>query len=431
MKQHTDTKSNFSKRGWWVIIYCLIALFLYTGTTVDGMNITIQAFVDEYGWDYATLLGFGTVAGFAAIIGQFFFGWVCSKKGPKFTMVSCMFLAGASYILYANSWSPTVYVIALTLVTVFSSCYAYIGGGALVANWFPKKKGLAMGYTTMGNNFASAFFVPMISWLIGALGLIWGMSVVGIMVFVLGLLGILTIKDTPEEYGETPDNVPKEELKNYFEVAEGETYISQFTTAKLLRTKETWLVALVLGINFLVTVGIMSQLVQRNVSLGFEQNTAIALMTVCALIGVAGSYAWGWIDQKFGTKRSMVAFGIWYAIAIACNVSEIMPLVYLSVFLIGVSIGGAANFTASLTTSVFGRHDFKLAYALIYPLLNFVQQSNFMVNAFALSATGSLRGAYIFYIVLLLINAFIVSRIDDRKYNKDYAAEEHPAEQAQ
>ena len=63
MKQHTDTKSSFSKRGWWVIIYCLIALFLYTGTTVDGMNITIQAFVDEYGWDYATLLGFGTVAG--------------------------------------------------------------------------------------------------------------------------------------------------------------------------------------------------------------------------------------------------------------------------------------------------------------------------------------------------------------------------------
>ena len=63
MKQRTDTKSNFSKRGWWVIIYCLIALFLYTGTTVDGMNITIQAFVDEYGWDYATLLGFGTVAG--------------------------------------------------------------------------------------------------------------------------------------------------------------------------------------------------------------------------------------------------------------------------------------------------------------------------------------------------------------------------------
>ena len=144
MKQNTDTKSHFSKRHWWVILNCLIDLYLYTGTTVDGMNITIQAFVDEYGWDYATLLGFGTVAGFAAIIGQFLFGWVCSKKGPKFTMVLCMFLAGASYILYANSWSPTVYVVALTLVTVFSSCYAYIGGGALVANWFPKKKGLAM-----------------------------------------------------------------------------------------------------------------------------------------------------------------------------------------------------------------------------------------------------------------------------------------------
>ena len=342
-------------------------------------------------------------------------------------MITCMFLSGASYILYANSWSTTIYVVALTLVTVFSSCYAYIGGGALVANWFPKKKGLAMGYTTMGNNFASAFFVPMIAWLIGALGLIWGMTVVGIMVFVLGLIGIITIKDTPEECGETPDNVSREALKNYFEVEEGQTYVSQFTTSKLLKTKETWLVALVLGINFLVTVGIMSQLVQRNVSLGFEESVAITLMTVCALIGVAGSYAWGWVDQKFGTKRSMVAFSIWYALAIACNVSEIKALVYLSIFMIGVSIGGAANFTTSLTASVFGRHDFKMAYGLIYPLLNIVQQSNFLVNAMALRATGSLRGAYIVYIVLILLSAVIVSFINDRKYNKDYAAEEHTA----
>ena len=80
----------------------------------------------------------------------------------------------------------------------------------------------------------------------------------------------------------------------------------------------------------------------------------------------------------------------------------------------GVSIGGAANFTTSLTASVFGRHDFKMAYGLIYPLLNIVQQSNFLVNAMALRATGSLRGAYIVYIVLILASAVIVSFINDR-----------------
>lgn len=419
----TDTKSNFSAKHWWIIIYCLIALFFYTGTTVDGMNITVPAFAAKHGWDYATILGFATLAGFVSIIGQFFFGWVCSKKGAKFTMILCMFLAAASYIFYANAWSIPVYVLGLTLVTVFSSCYAYIGGGALVANWFPKKKGLAMGYTTMGNNFASAFFVPLIAWLIGIMGLTMGMTVIGVVVFLLAILGLFTIRETPEECGETPDNVPRAELKNYFELAEGETYISQFTTSKLLKTKETYLVALVLGLNFLVTVGIMSQLVQRNVSLGFPENSAIAIMTVCALIGVFGSYAWGWIDQKFGTKRSMIAFSLWYAVAILCNVSELMPMVYVSVFMIGIAIGGAANFTTSLTASVFGRHDFKMAYGLIYPLLNVVQQSNFLVNAIALKATGSLRGAYGVYIVLMLLSAFIVSRIDDRKYNKDYAAE--------
>lgn len=86
---------------------------------------------------------------------------------------------------------------------------------------------------------------------------------------------------------------------------------------KLLKTKEMWLCALIIGINQLVTTGVMSQLVVRNVGIGFTQEAAIGLMTVCALIGVA--------------------------------------------------VGAAANFIVSLPASVFGRQGFTVVNSVFSP----------------------------------------------------------------
>ena len=46
----------------------------------------------------------------------------------------------------------------------------YLSNGVIVANWFPKKKGIVMGYTTMGHNLATALFVPLILYLVAVLG---------------------------------------------------------------------------------------------------------------------------------------------------------------------------------------------------------------------------------------------------------------------
>ena len=67
------------------------------------------------------------------------------------------------------------------------------------------------------------------------------------------------------------------------------------------------------------------------------------------------------IDEKVGTKKTMVLFGIWYAIALLLNftaVDHVTPLVYASLFMIAMGIGGSANFTTSLPTSIFGRQGF-------------------------------------------------------------------------
>jgi hypothetical protein len=56
--------------------------------------------------------------------------------------------------------------------------------------------------------------------------------------------------------------------------------------------------------------------------------------------------------------------------------------------------------------------------------MNAILMTNYIINAQAIRVTGSLRGAYIVFIGLLVLNIIIISFVDTRKYNKDYMKED-------
>lgn len=417
-----DMRMNFSK-GWGIILYQALMFFFLIGFSIDGLNIVAPAFAAETGIDYSSVLSMATIAGMAGVVAYIFIARINVKVGARVLSSVCLVGAGLSYIFLGHAASLAAYCAALTLVTCFINSAAYIAGNTLIAQWFPKKKGLANGFTTMGHNCGSAFYVPLISLLISMFGYASGMSYVAVGAIVLGVLGFLFIRNTPQECGMYPDNVSKEVYEQEYFHSGGEDDSGGWTVKKLLRTKELWLCALIIGINQLVTTGVMSQLVVRNVGIGFSQEKAVGLMTVCALIGIAGSYLFGAIDQKFGVKRAILIFLVWYCVALAINCTDTVAGVYLSVAMIGIAVGAAANFIVSLPASVFGRHGFTMVNSVFFPLMQIVLMTNYIVNAFALKVTGSLRGAYVFYIGLLLVNVLLTRIIDPSKYNRDTAAE--------
>ena len=218
--QSENTKSNFGK-GWMIIFYSMIMFWFLIGFSIDGQNIVIEVFAGG-NWErlgyadqtalHATLLEMAMWAGFIGVVAYFVIGRICTKIGGRALSSICLVLAGLSYIYYGHATTVMTYFIGLTLVTIFINGAAYIGGGNLVTQWFPKKKGLANGYTTMGHNLGSALYVPLIAALIGALGMANGMTVTGVAAIVIGI-GIgayFIIRNTPQEVGIYPDNVSKE-----------------------------------------------------------------------------------------------------------------------------------------------------------------------------------------------------------------------------
>nr|WP_278525782.1 hypothetical protein [Eubacterium ramulus] len=89
-------------------------------------------------------------------------------------------------------------------------------------------------------------------------------------------------------------------------------------------------------------------------------------MTILAFAGIVGSWIISAMDQKLGTKKTMIFFGIWYAVALLLEVTEKRPLVIVFLIMFALALGGSANFTTSLPAAVFGRHGFKKVNSVLF-----------------------------------------------------------------
>jgi sugar phosphate permease len=421
--QSENTSANFSK-GWGIVFYCMAMFFLLIGFSIDGLNIVAPAFAKANGFEYSSVLSMASLAGFVGLIAYYIIGRINILVGPRIVSGACLIGAGVSYYFWGRATTILSFTIAMICVVSFINGASYIAGGALVTQWFPKKKGLVNGFTTMGHNMGSAFYVPLIAFLIGTYGYQHGMGLAAILGVVLGIIGLIFIKNVPQEVGMLPDNVSKEVYEREYFTMDANDDSYGWSISKLLKTKELWLCAIIVGLNQLVTTGVMSQLVVRNTGLGFDIEFAVKLMSICAVIGVAGSYLFGWIDQKYGVKRAVTIFLIWYMLALLVNITDTRTGVLISVPMIGVAIGAAANFIISLPASVFGRHGFAKVYAAYFPIMSTILFTNYIINATALRITGSLRGAYMVFVGILLVNVILINILDVRKFNRDYMTEE-------
>lgn len=417
------TSNNFGATGWYYIILTAILFFVNTVISVDGLNVTIAEFSAEHGWASTTLLNYSTFGGYVSIAAAVLISWLMAKRGTRFIMALTLFIGGAVTIWWGSVTTTLQYLIACAIVCACTNGYSHIASSNLAAVWFPTRKGLFLGWSTMGVQLSSVIGVALLSVFLNSVGLANTYLIVGLFQIALGILVLVTVKDTPEEAGKFPDNIPmtEAELNDYKEA--NRTYTSQWRMIDLLKDREVWLIAIPFGILYMASIGLLSQWVPRLVGLGYEENTAITILAVAAAIGFVGSYTWGWLDVKYGPKKASIGIMINYVVAIIVTILPYHPaLLYLSVFLIGMGIGGVANLVASLTATVFGPREFAKAYGIINPLMGIIRVSAFSVLAFGLEYFGGYSGAYSIFLVFTIIGTILICfvREEQKKAPKDH-----------
>ena len=399
---------DFGRKGWTVAIYQVVWFFFMTGMTVDGLNIIVPAVAAYRGWNPDTILSFSTPASIIALFLGIMFGGLARKFGLKRVMTITMYAAGICTILYGNASTIPMYVIFLVLMVTLIDAFALILGMSICTNWFPTKKGVVMGFTTIGMNIASAIINQILNQLESRSNIAVAISIMGCVILVVAVLTHIFIKATPEEAGCWPDNDPTvaEMLRRQDEIEGTE---STMTYGKALKDPKLWILSIAYGFFGLATIGIMSQLVGFfTETKSYTLQSALNVITIAALIGIAGSIIWGIIDQKIGTKKTSVIFGIWYCVGILLLLNSNTIIMGIGIVMLGAGIGGNGNFPPSMTALIYGRKDFPICYSVLNAVQGVVRSCAFAVLALLRSVSSGYTLPYTVFAILALVGGLLV-----------------------
>ncbi|MBQ9270313.1 MAG: MFS transporter [Oscillospiraceae bacterium] len=416
----SSTKSNFGSKGWLMILVAGLMFYFYAGMCTDGLNTIVNNFAEAHGLQPADILSWTTPASWVGLIGAVVASWFIDRKSNRLCLLISAVLGGISYMFYGVVNNLAGFTVVTALANFFGMGYCWTCANALMASWFPTRKGLALGWATMGQNLCSATFILLLTAFMGMTSLNGSFYIMGALLVVAGIFSFIVMRDTPEELGCAPDNgaVSKEEL----EAAQREMkeYKSPWSPKALLTNKQIWLIGIGYGLYIICNVSLISQMIPRLIMTGLEPPVAIGSMTVAALLGLLGSYGTGWLDQKLGTKKASIVYGFWYLLTLACCIipSNSLALAYFSVFCTGIAIGGIGNLFPSMTATVFGRYDFVRAMGVLNPITNIVRSFTFVIIGFGLGRTGNYHLSYALVAGLCVVGIVLISLIDEKKIGK-------------
>lgn len=405
LEEFKETRSNFGRKGWFVILFSFVCILVDSSIVNDSLNVTIGAFANLKEWNVSILYLFSTITAWIAVGGAALWGLVSQKVSIRFAWALSLGITSAACFLWGFANSPIAYFICLSVASIGGMGFAYIANLNVISNWFPRKKGLAMGWVTIGFPVSASISVPLVTGLLSSGGLPRVYMFYGIATLILCLICALFIRDYPEQANAFPDNdkrYSKEEADR--QLKEGLEYMktSPWNVKRLFHTGTTWKIAWSLGVMELLAIGIMTNFMPRCLQAGYEVGEITIMLAVTGLVACVGSYLCGVLDAHVGPKKATFITFILGILAICLNLIPSRITMYISLPFLGFMLGGSANYLVSIANTIWGRYDFPIAYKVIKPLVA-------VVGAFGVSLVGVLGNVFSYVIAYMVLAVLAVS----------------------
>lgn len=410
-------KNKFSRRHWLVILFGFLMFYFYTATIPDGMNVILPQISSVNNLNYDVLLSFASIAGIISTVVVLVLGKLCVILGSRKMIFIGVLASSVFFYLYGHASSVPMFVVALTGLISCANSFAFIGGGALVANWFPTKKGIASGYTSIGAPFSSMTSVTLYTVTFANFGFKPTMTFISIVLAVFAFICLIFLKDTPEECGEYPDNIPPEERSaDELKLVDNEGPATG--ALKLIRTRQVWFIALMVGFYSMTMMGVIGQFVVRHNEIPLPESLTLVMFTVMGVLGLIGGPIWGKLDAKLGTRKGFIVCCLSMILGMLLDFTNILPLMFVALFFFGLGATGTHVFLTAWIVTVFGRRDSSSAYSVIYPIHCMVNYLAYAVIALARIFLGEMRYSYLIYIASLIVS-IILSLITKSRMTQD------------
>ena len=292
--------------GWWIVLAAFLNLFLVVGIIFYGFPAFYPYFVQDLHFTRAQLTqGFLLGFVFAGLPFGIIAGALIDRVGARAVILVGVALVAGSLILMSRItefWQFEVLCIVEVIGYVFAGP---IANQVLVARWFERRRGQAMGYAYLGLGLGGVVAPILVNYLARTLGWRLALELIGAAIaIVLVPTGLWITRSNPADRGIDPKQIGEAASESKATISA----VASSGVAQAVRTAPFWLILL----GSTLAIGAIGAVIQHFILFlkdsGYSATVASRYLSILLTASLSGRVVVGYIADRFSKSFIMAIF---------------------------------------------------------------------------------------------------------------------------
>jgi MFS family permease len=395
--------------GWYVVTGAFLLMAVGYGARYS-FGIFVQPLTAENGWSRSVVSLAASINLLVYALGSIGSGRLLDRIAPRWIATIGAAVGAAGFLLCAGAKTPLEFYFAYGVLYGLGSSWT----GAVVANssvgkWFVRKRGLAIGISSMGVSFGTITLTPTTAFMLEHFSWKTGFLFMGLVMLLPGILiaQLLLRRTIPEAYGLAPDGDPPAEVNP--SLGAGPAFDPAPAPAgPVLEDSRFWILAICHGTAVMAALMAFVHQVPYAIDNGISQIAAASSLGALGFAGLLGQFFFGWISDRIGDPKYSAALGYLFMAAgmVILLQTRTVEMLFLYAVVFGFGYGCLGPLMAILTADRFGRQNMgSILGFLTFFVVGIGGALGPLVGGLVYDGTGSYRYAWGLNLVLLLVMA--------------------------
>jgi len=419
--------------GWYIVaVGCLVSM-MSMGVSAYGLGAFIKPVTEELMWSRTDISLGQTLSTAVMGIAGFVLGALVDRQGGRVLIVVGAVFAGSAYVLLSQVqelWQ--YYLITALLLTPGMGMMGAIVLNVVVSNWFLQRRGRAIALTNVGVSFGAILVPKVATWIIEHQGWRTAWVVIGVAIWVLVIPPAwFVMRRRPEDHGLEPDGGRIDILGRGSAVAAQRAAADRlrWTRRQVMRTPTLWMLIFVFGFGSVGMMGMLLHMLPFLSDSGYSPGAAASAFAMVGVSGLISKPLWGLAVERFEARFVAAAeFSTLGLGVLAISLASSLPLMYLSIFLFGIGVGGMMTVQETVWADYYGRLTLGMVRSIGRAFTIFFSAAGPVAAGLAYDLRGSYEVAFLMFVgsyacaaVLILLTPFPRHPDADREVGVDAA----------
>lgn len=395
--------------GIWIIAGCFVLLFLFAGAGFYSFSIFIKPLEKQFGWSRGaislTMSIYMLLHGFVGPV----VGHLTQTYGLKRVMTLFALGSGTCFILVSFTSTLWYFYMSYALLAIANSGIGFIPVSSLLARWFIRRRGTAIGAAMVGISVGGFVLSPIIGQITYHFG--WRVSYVflGLLVWLMAVpVTLFVIKGSPHEMGLMPDGdgpASQSNLHDTLGSANRPTTAEQegWPIREAFKTRPFFWILLTFFLAPLAQMGVLQHQVPLITDAGISEASAAAALGLTAGLGGLGKLSFGRISEILPFRyTAMICFGLQALGVFVLLNAHSMPMIWLYVAIFGFAMGGVIVLLPLVVGHFFGLAAFGVIMGAVTLAQSLGNSSGTVISGLIYDLLGGYDYALIAYIGIYL-----------------------------